>query len=100
MEGLLINQEDRMGNRNRDYKGWRPDGKDEGGTSNQKRATDASIALDAHRKLKGGGSDDDFSDIQDLVSDLCHLAASKHHDPEELCCWALDRFNEEKLGME
>lgn len=84
--------------RRRDYKGWNPNGKDEGGTINQDRATDASMALDTYLEQKGG-SDDDYSDIQDLVSDLCHLAASKHHDPEELCRTALDRFNEEKLGM-
>lgn len=88
-----------MARRYKTYVGWNPDGTDEGGVSNDERAVDASIALDAYLEQKGG-RDDDYSDIQDLVSDLCHLAASKHHDPEELCRMALDRFNEEKLGME
>lgn len=62
---------------------------------NEDRIEYAQIALQAYRKKRGG--DTDKTDIQDLLSDLLHLAHSKNIYVDQMIKNAEMNFNDQKF---
>lgn len=71
-----------------------------GGFTNQTRADHAATAIRCYVEAIGDRPLDNHFDtvdaIADLISDLCHMAASIGVDPHELTERALSRFTEER----